>query len=289
MKKILVFGAAALALCAISCNKENDKPNTPNGKAEITVAKDALVAYLPFEKEEVTGFTLDQKGKTTEANFVQGRTGKSFKGGEEQYLIYNIPADSPLRTMKAFTYSLWVIQPEITYDQAPVPMYFQIANLDADKKDLFWGNLSYTVDRTAEGAGYLAFKTGFRHSDAGAIWKTWNGDYGECLPSGRWNHIIISYNNETSEFHMYVNGADVTPESAVSCVMAEKPAGDLSFIGADKLVIGAWLPKILENASDEWMGWMDNSQIDELRIWNRALTAEEVSELYKAEIANINE
>ena len=44
MKKIYVFGAAALALCAISCNKENNGPDTPNGKPEITVAKDALVA-----------------------------------------------------------------------------------------------------------------------------------------------------------------------------------------------------------------------------------------------------
>ena len=32
MKKIYVFGAAALALCAISCNKENNGPDTPNGK-----------------------------------------------------------------------------------------------------------------------------------------------------------------------------------------------------------------------------------------------------------------
>lgn len=291
MKKFYVFGAAALALCAISCNKENNGPDTPNGKPEINVAKEALVAYLPFENEAAgtTGLTLADKGKTTEANFVEGRTGKCFQGGENQYLIYNIPADSPIRTMKGFTYSAWVNQPEIPQSQAPVPMYFQLANLDKDTPDHFWGNIAFAVDRTEEGAGYLTYKTCFRHGQDGAIWKTWNGDYGECFPAGRWNHLVFSYNNETSEFHVYVNGADVTPESAVACVMGEKPAGDLEFIGADQIVIGAWLPKILDGATDEWMGWMEKSQIDEFRLYSRALTTDEVSQLYRAEVANINE
>ena len=71
--------------------------------------------------------------------------------------------------------------------------------------------------------------------------------------------------------------------------MSEKPAGDLEFIGADQIVIGAWLPKILDGAADNWMGWMDKSQIDEFRLYSRALTADEVSQLYRAEVANINE
>ena len=171
MKKIYVFGAAALALCAISCNKENNGPDTPNGKPEITVAKDALVAYLPFENETAgtAVLTLADKGKTTEANFVEGRTGKCFQGGENQYLIYSVPADSPIRTMKGFTYSAWVNQPEIPQSQEPVPMYFQLSNLDKDAPDHFWGNIGFAVDRTAEGAGYLTYKTCFRHGQDGAI------------------------------------------------------------------------------------------------------------------------
>ncbi len=293
MKKIYVFGAAALALCAISCNKEkNDGPNTPNGKPEVTVAKDALVAYLPFESEAAgtTELVVADKGETTEDNFVNGRTGKCFQGGEKQYLIYTVPQDSPIRSMKGFTYSAWVNQPEILQSQVPVPLYFQLANLDSEKPDHFWGNISLAVDRTAEGAeGNLTFKTCFRHGDDGSIWKQWNGDYGKCFPAGRWNHLIYTYNNETSEFHVYVNGADVTPENVVECKMGENLAGDLSFIGADQIVIGAWLPKLLDGATDEWMGWMDNAQIDEFRLYSRALTAEEATELYRAEVANINE
>lgn len=286
MKKYFALCAAALALCAISCNKDNGKDDEGNKKAEITVAKDALVAYLPFETEaaEVGGLTLADKGGVTEANFVQGRNGKSFTGGENQYLLYNIPANSPIRDIKGFTLSAWVKQQEIPYAQAPVPMFMQITNT----ADHFWGNLALSIDRTDEGAGYLTYKTCFRHSDAGAIWKTWNGDWADCFPAARWNHLIFIYDNAASEYHVYVNGADITPESAVACVMGEQPAGDLQFVNAEQLAVGVWMPRLLDGAQDEWMGWLDGAQIDELRLYNRALSAVEAGELYKAEIANID-
>ncbi|MGM9791641.1 MAG: LamG domain-containing protein [Candidatus Cryptobacteroides sp.] len=286
MKKYFALCAAALALCAISCNKDNGGKDDNNKKAEITVAKENLVVYLPFETEaaEVGGLTLADKGSTTEANFVQGRNGKSFTGGENQYLLYNIPAESPIKAIKGYTLSVWVKQQEIPQAQAAIPMYFQITNTG----DHFWGNLSFSVDRTDEGAGYLTYKTCFRHSDAGAIWKTWYGDWADCYPAARWNHLIFVYDNAASEYHVYVNGADITPESAVACVINDAPAGDLQFANAEQIAVGVWMPRLLDGAQDEWMGWLDGGQIDELRLYNRALTANEANELYKAEIANID-
>lgn len=288
MKKYFALCAAALALCAMSCTKDNnqDGNNDANKKQEITVAKDALVAYLPFESEEVAvgGLTLADKGTTSEANFVAGRNGKSFTGGENQYLLYNLPEDSPIKTLKAFTLSAWIKQQEIPQAQAAVPMFFQITNTN----DHFWGNLALSIDRTAEGAGYLTYKTRFRHSDAGEIWKAWYGDWADCYPAARWNHLIIIYDNAASEYHVYVNGADITPESAVACVMNEQPAGDLQFVNAEQIAIGVWMPRLLDGAQDEWMGWLDGGQIDELRLYNRALSTEEADALYKAEIANID-
>lgn len=288
MKKYFALCAAALALCAMSCTKDNnqDGNNDANKKQEITVAKDALVAYLPFESEEVAvgGLTLADKGTTSEANFVAGRNGKSFTGGENQYLLYNLPEDSPIKTLKAFTLSAWIKQQEIPQAQAAVPMFFQITNTN----DHFWGNLALSIDRTAEGAGYLTYKTRFRHSDAGEIWKAWYGDWADCYPAARWNHLIFIYDNAASEYHVYVNGADITPESAVACVMNEQPAGDLQFVNAEQIAIGVWMPRLLDGAQDEWMGWLDGGQIDELRLYNRALSSEEAGELYKAEIANID-
>ena len=291
MKKFFMIGAAALAFCAISCNKDNGE-NGGNGgskKQEITVAKDALVFYQSFENENATvgDVTLNTKGECTADNFVQGRNGKCFQGGENQYLLYDVAENSAIRTMKAFTLSAWVKQPEIPRAQAPTPLYFQICK-NGETPDHFWGNLSFSIDRTDEGAGYLTYKTCFYHGADGSIWKTWNGDYADCYPAGRWNHLIFMYDNATSLYHVYVNGVEVTPDSAKACEMSGAPAGDLAFADATQVVVGAWLPKVVDGATDEWMGWMDNSQIDELRLFNRALTADEASELYKAEVANID-
>ncbi len=291
MKKITLICASALALCAVaSCNKENgSNADGPKGNS-VTVAKENLVLYLPFESEEVGAgdVTLNTKGATTEANFATGRTGKAFTGGENQYLLYDVAANSPIRDIKGYTLSAWVKQAEIPNEHAAVPMYFQLCNLDSEKADHFWGNISWSIDRTEAGAGYLTYKTASRF-EGGNLWKTWNGDFGECYPAGRWNHIIFIYDNAASEYHVYVNGTDVTPESVVPCLNGDNPLGDLSFIGADQVVIGAWMPKLLDGATDEWMGWLDEGAIDELRLYNRALTAAEASELYKQEISIINE
>ena len=291
MKKITLICAAALALCAVaSCNKEKGgEQDGPKG-ASVTVAKENLVLYLPFESEEVGSgdVTFNTKGAATEANFITGRTGKAFTGGENKYLLYDVAADSPIRTIKGYTLSAWIKQVEIPQAQAAVPMYFQVCQLDSESPDHFWGNLSLAIDRTDEGAGYLTYKTVGRF-DGGNLWKTWNGDYGECYPAGRWNHLIFIYDNATSQYHVYVNGTDITPESAVECIIGSDPLGDLVFKAADQVVVGAWMPKLLDGATDEWMGWLDGGAIDELRLYNRALTAAEAAELYKQEIAIINE
>ncbi len=291
MKKITLICASALALCAVaSCNKENNGENDVPKGASVTVAKENLVLYLPFESEAVGAgdVTLNTKGAVTEANFATGRTGKAFTGGENQYLLYDVAAASPIRNIKGYTLSAWIKQAEIPFEQAAVPLYFQVCQLDSEQPNHTWGNLSLSIDRCLKGAGYLTYKTCARF-DGGDLWKAWNGDYGECYPAGRWNHLIFIYDNTASEYHVYVNGTDITPESQVACIIGENPLGDLVFKAADQVVVGAWMSKLLDGATDEWMGWLDGGAIDELRLYNRALTADEATELYKQEIAIINE
>jgi hypothetical protein len=287
MKKITLICAAALALCAVaSCNKEKGgEQDGPKG-ASVTVAKENLVLYLPFESEEVGSgdVTFNTKGAATEANFTAGRTGKAFTGGENQYLLYDVASASPIRDIKGYTLSAWIKQAEIPDAQAPTPMYFQITGTGSDRT---WGNLSLSIDRTAEGAGYLTYKT-IGRINGGNLWKTWNDNYGSCYPSGVWNHLIFTYDNADSKYHVYVNGVDVTPESDVTCMNGTSPVGDLEFSAADQIIVGAWAPKALDSATDEWMGWLDGGAIDELRLYNRALTAAEAAELYSEESAIVN-
>lgn len=290
MKKIITIAMAALAISAVACKKDNTNNvgDENNGKTEITVAKDALVAYFPMEdeSEKVGGLTVDQKGTTSAANFVAGRNGKCFQGGENQYLLYNLPEKSAILDAKGVTLSFWLNQPVIPQSQAPTPMYFQLCSTDH-----FWGNLSVTCDRTNPENGedgFLKLKPVFRGVDGKQIWKGWNADYADSYTAARWIHVIYTYDNVSSEFHAYVNGIDITPENQVACIFDENPSGDLHFENTEKVIIGGWYGKILGENQDEWMGWMENVKIDEIRLYNRALTAEESSSLYDAEIANID-
>ena len=288
MKKYFFLSAIALVAFA-ACDPEDKTPTGANGKAEITVAKDALVAYIPMESAtpEVGDFTLASEGEGKADNFKAGRTGKAYYGTVNSYLAYDLGANCPLKTLKAFTVSLWLKQAEIDYDHAPVPMYFNIT----DPTDACWGNLGMSVDRTATGYGALAYKWEFRMGAKGSVWKVWNADeWGPCFPAGRWNHIIVSYDNVKSEFHAYCNGVDVTPEAVVPCVVGEEPVGDLEFLNATQLWVGNWPVRYYAGFQwgDAWIGHMDEAGIDEFRIYSRALTADEAKALYDAEVANID-
>ena len=288
MKKVFVICACALAVL-VSCKPDNNTPTGANGKAEITVAKDALVAYLPLESAapEVGDFTLASEGSGNSDNFKAGRTGKAYYGSVNSYLAYDLGENCPLKSLKAFTLSMWVKQAEIDYDHAPVPMYVNIT----DPTDACWGNLAMSIDRTETGAGYLAYKWAFRMGDKGSVWKVWNYDeWGDCFPAARWNHIIVCHLHVKYKFNVYCNGIDVTPEAVVPCVVGEDPVGDLEFLNATQLWVGNWPVRYYDGFQwgDEWIGHMDEAAVDELRIYNRALTAEEAKALYDAEVANID-
>lgn len=290
MKKIFAISVLALAVIA-SCTPENKGPEKgANGKAKITVAEADLVAYLPMESAtpEVGDFTLASEGSGNADNFKAGRTGKAYFGTVNSYLAYDLGENCPLKDLKAFTVSLWLKQAEIDYDHAPVPMYFNIS----DPTDACWGNLGMSVDRTDTGAGFLTYKWEFRMGDRGSVWKTWNDGYADCWPAGRWNHIIVTYDNVSSEFHAYCNGVDVTPEADVPCVVGDpaQPVGDLQFMNAAQLWIGNWPVRYYDGFQwgDAWIGHMDEAGLDEFRIYKRALTAEEAKALYDAEVANID-
>lgn len=297
MKKLFILMACAAITC-VSCDAlKGIIDDVKDSVNEIKVAQDALVAYFPLDDTtvKVGDLTLDGQGAGTEANFVEGRRGKCYQGSKDSYLRYNIPADSPLRNLKAMSISMWIKHEEIDWDHAPVPQVFQITRTD----DRCWGNFAMSCDRTDKGAGFLTWKVQWQMGTAGNLWKTtgaftetdgakvydWNG----VFPAGRWHHLIWTYDNVTSTFHCYVNGVDVTPEAYVDCWKGEEKVGDLEFINAEQIMIGNWDVKYTSAEGwgwgDEWIGGFEEGQVDEIRVFSRALTAEEAALLYAAEVA----
>lgn len=78
---------------------------------------------------------------------------------------------------------------------------------------------------------------------------------------GQWNHVVLTYDAATNARKIYLNGGEAkASDSSIS-----------DFIGNTALNIGRWI----RNGGDQyWTG-----RIDDLKIYNRALTLEEVDDL----------
>lgn len=284
----------------------------PDPVKEIDVAKDALVVWLPLDDigtVRAGGLVLESRGGSTDANFVEGRRGKCYQGGVGTYLQYALPAESPVKHLKSMSLSMWLKHAEVSGTE--VPMVFQITGGD----DPIWGNFALASDRTSGRDGWLTWKVQWQMGTYGHLWKATDqvdgfneelqvsvNPWANAFPAGRWNHIIWCYDNAVTvkdeeghditvaQYHCYVNGVDVTPESHVWCMRSEKDSfGDLGFIDVQKILIGGWDAKVNKGYTDAWMGDFSRGQVDEIRLFSRSLTAEEAKALYDAEVDHMNE
>ncbi|NLY10659.1 MAG: LamG domain-containing protein [Firmicutes bacterium] len=92
-------------------------------------------------------------------------------------------------------------------------------------------------------------------------------DINEFYPEGEWVHVVITFSTETGEYAIYRNGVALETEAgetAVSITAGEDVTAYLGWNGPSWK--GAWL----------------NQQVDDLRIYNRVLSAEEALALYEA-------
>ena len=281
----LLFGAVVMGgLLFTACSKDDD--DNDNGKVDpSTIATANLVAYMPFDDnalETIGNITPSQQPNVT---YVVGRRGKAYQGASGAYLRYNLPDNSKLKTLKSYTVAMWIKSPKV--DGTPVPKVFEIGKSD----DLFWGNLTIMIERlTDPGADSLFFKLHFKK-----VGVPWEGQWIEAKKSifqvNKWMHLVFQYDATTSKFMIYKDGAKVEFPEAVENRYAndqQEPLGDMNFVNADVLNIGAWRPKTDSQATDEWMGWFMGN-LDELRVYDKALSATEVKALYDAEVSQITE
>ena len=284
-----MFAAIAAALVSFSsCKKDNGQTDDKSGKTEITVAKDALIAHFNFEgnaEDQVAGL----KPKQEKAEYTAKRNGKALKGIAGGVLLYDVPADSKLKSATSITIAMWLKQAPIPTSQAPVPCFFEFVAPDA-----FWGNFAMSIDRKGDEenpSDLLTPKVFGQCIEGRDFWKT-DGDAKLGVTGNRWNHIIYTYDAAKSEFHVYLIGADVTPEDQIACtfgvVEEAVPDGNLDLTTTTQFIIGAWQNKVIGGATDEWMGDF-LGEMDELRIYDKALTKDEAKTLYQGEVANLDE
>lgn len=290
MKKINLFSgitviALFIGMSFTSC-KSKDDPNVNDGKTDpSTIAASNLVAYFPFESETASitkGDGVTYSKKVGAASFTTGRRGNAYKGAVAQaYLEFNVATNNLFKNLSEYTFAAWIKSPKPTDGAA--------AAFSLDGGDPNMGNLDFIVE-SGSNADSLALKTYLYNSAT-----NWKGQdfylHNKAFLSDKWVHIVSSYNKTTSTMTYYANGVLIKTQVkfADDVIAGVQPKlGALTFgTGMTRFDIGAWWKLAAGTATDAWMVYYPGL-IDELRIYNKALTDAEVKALYDAEITQIN-
>jgi hypothetical protein len=293
MKKLFKISGVLLGTMLLSgmiltsCSKDEPDPNA--GKIDpSTIATTNLIAYFPFDGNGTETIATLTPTVTTNVTYVTGRRGPAYQGANEARLRYTLPTHSKLRGLTSFSIAMWFKSPLVTGD--PEPTIFEIGR----SSDLYWGNLKLALNRLNAAADTLQLKA-FFYKD-GAVWSGQHISFSNStFLINHWMHLVFQYDGTTSKYMIYKDGVKVTTNDGVENRWAAgddvipRPAlGNLSFIDADVINIGAWRPKSENSATDAWMGWFLGN-LDELRVYDKALTATEVKNLYDAEVTQITE
>jgi Concanavalin A-like lectin/glucanases superfamily len=188
------------------------------------------------------------------ANAAAGKIGQSlyFKRSPAQYIV--LASSTLLEYNAPFSYSVWVNPADIpSGNGADCMHYYPVTSADA----MGWG-----WDLTV-GAPFAAVYNKFevaRYRASDATWEgvTSNGTY----VANRWYHLVATFSPTKTD--LYINGVLDNSGAATEAVIYYTHNG--AHIGTENC--GATLETF-------------NGKMDDIRIYNRVLSASEVSQLYK--------
>jgi hypothetical protein len=290
MKKLSIWLLAIVASVSmsavVSCsNDKNDDKNKEDGKTDpSTIAADNLIAYFPFEDavnpEKGDGITYASKGDG--ATFAAGRRGKAFVGKDDgtSFLVFNLASGNKLTAATEYTLAGWLRLPKVDAARG----IFHVNGGDPGM-----GSLGLFTDNSTNFTGDSVNIKTYLYNTA-TVWK--GQDYvSHAYLANVWTHVVVLYRKSTSTIELYANGkllasnprfADGDPGDG----SAQPALGSLTLDPAStKIYFGKWHD---EGNPESWKQSAAIS-IDEFRIYDRALTEEEIDALFKAEATQITE
>ena len=289
MKKIFYLAAAMSIAMFASCEK-NDGNNGGGSEApKVTVATDALVLHLPFEDGSVAkGEGVTFASKEGKADLVEGFIGKAYTNTsgdakEAGYLKYNLAATNCIKSLKSFTFSAWVKRPALgsgaifsvnggTSDWGST-MHFMFDNSGVGEDGATYQQFNARIDSYKEGEDGVMFQA--------SCWPNVQGP--EFAKVDQWFHVARTYDATTGAWVVYVDGVQ-THDGVHEYGDPAGPFGDLDLNSEtmNALYIGGWAAIIDGVNNQSWMTYF-NGSIDEVRMYNRALTAAEIGKLWQEE------
>lgn len=285
-----IMGSIAIA----SCTKVNrsddfpagDPPPVPGGYVNSNdVAPENLVAHWSFE-----GNGNEQKSGAAPAaqlnvNYTTGLKGQAadFDYG---YLAYDEIA--ALNNLPSYTISAWinVAGNKGQAKEGASSIFTMTRNVPNTTNHEWAGNITFMLETSwyTPGSDTLLVK-GLNVTDVngGASWQDVRNNPGpnagaqNFSGANRWSHVVLTWDGATNLFRVYGNNAKISnPEWE-----QRSGVGNLVFFQPTRPIIGAWGT----NVAGIPEGWqqMFKGKIDELRVYNKALSPQEITALYTLE------
>ena len=289
MKYQMLFAATIAAAMFTACSKDSSKDE---GKVDqndpATVRTENLIVYLPLESEDKAvelgeGVTYSKKGGS--ASFTKGVRGNGYSNSAADcktfsFLEFALGSTNRIKDMGSFTISAWVKSPKPNEGS---PAMFSIDGGDPGMGSLLIMNEGWGCD-----ADSLYMKT-YLYNTA-TEWKGQDLGFSNVnFTTDKWFHFVYSYNEEDSAISQYSNGQFVV--SSERWAGPQPEGGEQPKLGKltldpnmAHLYIGAWFNNTDGSHSDTWRSSYPG-MVDEVRIWNVALTEEEIMDLYRKEVS----
>jgi hypothetical protein len=228
------------------------------------IAPANLIGYWAFNGsyvDSVSGTAGTNKG----TSFSGGIKGQAMQGALNSYVLFN-PGTS-IKTMSSFTITYWV--------NSPAPSTGIIGLVNLAKTDAFWGNINMFFEN-----GGTNTDGKFRANIHNGTTDSWVAKDGIQNLFGVWTNLALSYNAGTSTFKLYKDGALISTNVAAGF-------GNLAFTNIGQIVFGCvhfqTIPsQTTGSGSQPWASYL-TGQLDEVRIYNKALSDTEVNSLVKLE------
>lgn len=276
-----------------SCSDDNSPSLPPIGGYNNAdeVATSSLVAYWGFNgdnKESKSGVAPE---KAENASFTTGIKGQAanFTNG---YLRY--PAIAALNNangLGSFTVSAWVNTKNLGNAASSI---FALNETPASAKDwggpinvmLETGSYKPTSDTLVLKGVLGQYASGTREghdnlNNYGVI----GTDYQIVKGAGKWTQIVMKYDASASTIDIYGNGIVVSNKNFR--LRKDGKLGALVFPASTTVLVGGFANANTGYPSSAVQGWQSlfNGQIDEIRVFNKALSDADISALYQLESA----
>ena len=292
MKKFFLLAAVAMFAFAACDDPANEGNDPKNDAPEVKTCAENLVAYFPLESAEnavkAEGITFNSKAGA--ADFKTGEIGKGYSNtagnNDEAYFKFNLAKENALSSLKDVTITLWAKNIEEFQKGGLLSANGKLFETqDWPSLVLLFDNKNTVKDEAGEDTGVKTQQINGRimfKKDDGSETNLWLDTWDPAFAKyATWFQIAFTYVAETGVWALYVDGVKVK----------DAEYGDKMDFGkcipadANALYIGGWASRIEKyTGAQDWMCSFSGS-IDEIRIFNKALTEEEIQALRKEELA----